>query len=291
LNGDYVAELVVNDGTIDSEPDTVKISVGCPTGISTQEFSFLPRAYAEGHDCNLAPQARILVENPNSQIVNNNVIFDGNSSFDPDGDDSKLNFEWQLSDKPEGSKTKLVKNDRRQVSIKPDLGGIYEVRLLVHDEKDKPSIIASENIIVHDRCTIFAGLTAVRYFGDDIGNDWYFQWGFVGGDRVSILTTLEPGKTLNFDPAEGGYITVELDKRSNVNFKTYEFAEERGDLFTEEDDNAGTFVKSCEGSWSRISNLSFKEIPSVKTVGYIDMYITYEFHLGVVGPAVPDPVE
>ena len=106
ISGTYVAQLIVNDGTVDSAPDTVTIT--------TQ---------------NSPPVAE--AGPAQSVFVAGTVILDGSGSSDVDGD--PLTFAWSFVSIPAGSAASL--NDATAVSptFVADLPGTYEAQLIVND--------------------------------------------------------------------------------------------------------------------------------------------------------------
>ena len=127
LPGDYVAQLVVNDGKVDSAPDPVKI-----------------RATATA---NTPPVANA---GPDQTVpVPSTVQLDGSASRDADGD--KLAYGWLLVKRPLGSRAYL----KNRLSAKPtfvaDKAGQYVAQLIVFDGR---AFSAS------DRVTIKAGAVA-----------------------------------------------------------------------------------------------------------------------------------
>ncbi len=106
LAGTYVVQLVVNDGTVDSAPDTVTI-----TTLNSQ-----PTAEA-GAD--------------QSVQVTDVVQLDGSGSSDVDGD--VLTFVWELSAKPAGSTASLSDATLVNPTFVVDLPGTYVVLLTVND--------------------------------------------------------------------------------------------------------------------------------------------------------------
>lgn len=104
--GEYILELTVNDGTVDSAPDSVTIS--------TQ---------------NSAPVADA---GPDQGIsVPSTVQLDGSGSSDIDGD--TLTFNWTIISSPQGSTAQLSDNTIVNPTINADIAGTYEVQLIVND--------------------------------------------------------------------------------------------------------------------------------------------------------------
>ncbi|MCF8036881.1 MAG: hypothetical protein K9K62_08415 [Desulfobacteraceae bacterium] len=107
--GDYTFELIVNDGTVDSNPDTVNIT------LETAEGNTQPVADA-GAD------QEIYLE---SQIP---VTLDSSGSYDPDGD--SLTYAWtQVS----GPAVTLSDPSAPMPTFEPPEGGVYTFELIVND--------------------------------------------------------------------------------------------------------------------------------------------------------------
>jgi hypothetical protein len=106
--GTYVISLIVNDGTVDSQPDTVTIST-----------------------LNSAPVANAGADQ--SAYVNDTVTLDGSGSTDVDG--NLLTYRWAFTSKPDGSTAGL--SDAASVNptftITIDKAGTYVVSLIVND--------------------------------------------------------------------------------------------------------------------------------------------------------------
>ena len=109
--GSYEFTLVVNDGEVDSAPDTVTITILPETSENT------PPVANAGPDGN----ARVL----------ETVELDGSGSVDLDGD--PLTYRWELTNKPTESVTMLVGGTTATPNFVPDQPGIYGLRLFVND--------------------------------------------------------------------------------------------------------------------------------------------------------------
>lgn len=106
--GQYVVQLVVNDGTVNSTPDTVTI------------------AAAAG---NTAPVANA---GPDQTVtVNASVILDGNASADADR--NALTYQWALTGKPAGSAATLANPATVMPRFIADVAGQYIGQLIVND--------------------------------------------------------------------------------------------------------------------------------------------------------------
>lgn len=106
LPGEYVAQLVVNDGHLDSAPDTVTITFS----------NSKPVAHA-GEDQEV--------------VAGTLVLLDGSGSSDADGDE--LSYQWALVNSPGGSSAILDDNRTVSPSFTPDVAGTYVVQLIVSD--------------------------------------------------------------------------------------------------------------------------------------------------------------
>jgi hypothetical protein len=105
--GDYVLQLVVNDGALDSEPDALVIST----------TNSPPIADAGPDQSGIA--------------VNTTVALDGSASSDPDG--QPLQYTWSLISRPPASAAVLRDADTAFPSFVADAPGAYIAQLIVHD--------------------------------------------------------------------------------------------------------------------------------------------------------------
>lgn len=122
--GDYVVELIVNDGEADSAPDNVAITVA--------EANSVPVADA-GDD--------------QTVVAGDTVTLDGQNSQDADGD--RLTYQWQFVSKPDGSLAQLDGTGTVAPTFQADIQGSYVVSLIVSDGEDdsesaRVTITASE---------------------------------------------------------------------------------------------------------------------------------------------------
>ena len=108
MAGDYVAQLVVNDGTADSAADSVTISA---SGAN------VPPVADAGPDQAVAAGA----------IVN----LDGSGSSDADGD--TLTYSWSLTSVPSGSTAALSDPAAVMPTFVADMAGDYVAQLVVND--------------------------------------------------------------------------------------------------------------------------------------------------------------
>ena len=104
--GDYVVQLIVNDGTENSVPDSVIINTS----------NVAPVANAGTDQLGLTPGS---------------IPLDGNGSSDANGD--PLTYAWTFISKPAGSTATLVNPISASPTLEADLAGSYEVQLIVND--------------------------------------------------------------------------------------------------------------------------------------------------------------
>ncbi len=106
LPGNYIAQLVVNNGVLSSVPATVMIaSTDTPP-----------------------------VANPGSAqnaFVGVNVLLDGSGSTD--SDENPLTYSWSWMSEPTGSTAALVGANSASPMFTPDVGGVYVAQLMVND--------------------------------------------------------------------------------------------------------------------------------------------------------------
>jgi hypothetical protein len=106
--GQYVAQLIVSDGTEDSLPDTALVTI---------EVGNTPPVAVTGPDQELP--------------AGSTVTLDGSASFDPDGDG--LIFIWSLTTVPNGSAAALSNPGIIQPTFLADIRGTYIAQLIVND--------------------------------------------------------------------------------------------------------------------------------------------------------------
>ncbi len=105
--GDYVVQLVVNDGQVDGLPDTALVSTS-----------------------NTAPLANAGVDHPDV-APGTTVALDGSASSDADG--HLLTYDWALVVRPQGSSAPLADAASVTPSLTVDVDGEYVAQLIVHD--------------------------------------------------------------------------------------------------------------------------------------------------------------
>ena len=108
VEGDFVVQLVVSDGTSTSAPDTVVL---------------------HDTDKNIAPIA--IASSPLTPQVGDVVQLTGDQSKDPDND--PLTYRWHLDSKPAGSQASISNSTAANPTIIPDEIGFYNLSLEVSD--------------------------------------------------------------------------------------------------------------------------------------------------------------
>ncbi|MEO8751871.1 MAG: PKD domain-containing protein, partial [Casimicrobiaceae bacterium] len=104
--GTYVAQLVVNDGYLNSAPDTVVVTTGNSPPVA-----------------NAGPDQSV--------FVGDTVTLNGTGSTDVDGD--PLTYSWTLTSKPAGSVAVLVNAAAVSPTFVVDKAGTYTAQLIVND--------------------------------------------------------------------------------------------------------------------------------------------------------------
>ena len=170
--GNYIVELVVNDGFINSAPDTVTIS--------TQNS--IPVANA-GPD--------------QSTSVGSTVQLDGSGSNDVDGD--PLTFQWSFVSLPPGSTATLTNPTSAIPTFLADQPGAFVLQLVVNDgvansEPDTVIVTTEDSIPIANAGpdqTVTAGVT-VQFDGsastDPDGTPLQFSWALLTRPPNSVAT-------------------------------------------------------------------------------------------------------
>lgn len=175
VDGTYVITLTVNDGAVDSAPDTVSV-------VATTANS-VPIANA-GADQRVP--------------IGVQVTLDGGASSDANGD--TLTFRWQFSSVPAGSSADLLNSDAQITTFTPDVAGTYVVNLTVND-----GAVSSNPDPVS--VTVLASL-ALEEVDAFFGNE-QLAWPYSSSATISV-TTNEANCTLRSFrlEASGGDFTI-----------------------------------------------------------------------------------
>jgi len=105
--GEYVAQLIVNNGATNSAPSTVTVSTG-----------------------NVPPVARA-GQDQGGKVAGTRITLDGSGSSDANGD--QLKFNWSLKSIPPGSSATLADATTVAPSFLADKSGDYTIQLIVND--------------------------------------------------------------------------------------------------------------------------------------------------------------
>jgi hypothetical protein len=193
--GTYTAQLIVNDGQVDSDPSTVNVST-----------------------VNSKP-----VANPGpaqSQPVGTTVTLDGTGSSDADSD--PLTYRWALLSQPTGSTATLLNPTTPHPSFTIDKPGTYGVQLIVNDgtgDSDPATVTIST---LNSKPVANAGLDQDVLVGqlvhldgsgstDADGDPLTYAWSFTSVPAGSTTTLANPtAVTPTFMPDSAGIYVVQL---------------------------------------------------------------------------------
>ena len=154
FEGEYVYQLIVNDGEFDSDPDMVTITV----------------------DVNAPPVADPGPDQPGEIGVP--VCFDGAGSFDPDND--QITFSWSLISTPENSAAEFDDPTAPNPCITPDMVGDYVAQLIVNDGENDSEPQTAVASIPPDVCDVRGDLD----LDCDVDYDDYLIWRTAYGSCV-----------------------------------------------------------------------------------------------------------
>ena len=193
--GSYTVQLIVNDGAVNSTPDTVMIS--------TENSAPVSEAGAD-----------------QSVRVKDRVQLDGSGSSDVDG--NSLNYAWSFVSKPSGSNAMLSSTTVVKPAFDVDIAGTYTVQLIVNDGKvngmPDAVTISTENsaplsntgadqaVLVNDTVQLDGSASS-----DVDGDSLTFKWSLVskpGGSSATLSDTTVVKPTFDVDIA--GIYTVQL---------------------------------------------------------------------------------
>ncbi len=172
-SGTYLVQLIVNNGQLNSEPDTVEIQVNAP-----------PVSDA-GDDRQID--------------LGSHVTLDGGASSDPDTGPQPLAYRWQVHD-PDGAPIPLEGADQKITRFTPLQTGIYTLSLTVDDGLDSHTAQAIVEVVpAPDQQPVAdAGGNTVADTGETVylnGSDSFdpdsdpltFHWSFTNRPADSLL--------------------------------------------------------------------------------------------------------
>jgi hypothetical protein len=199
--GDYVVQLIVNDGTVNSAPDTVTVST-----------------------LNSPPVANAGADH--SALVNETVTLDGNGSSDVDG--NTLSYSWSVVNKPSGSTTTLTNATSPTPSLRIDRAGNYVVQLVVNDglASSQPDAVIISTL--NSKPVAEAGAdqsgavgTVIHLDGSNTsdvdGNPLVYQWAFTAKPANSSAALVDSTSlTPTFTIDRPGVYVIQLTARSTA---------------------------------------------------------------------------
>ncbi len=156
--GDYVVQLIVNDGKVDSSPDSMTVTVAAGNS---------PPVANAGED-----QTVFLTDAITS------VSLDGSRSSDADG--NPLTYQWSFTSQPEGSESVIyTSGDSAKPYFMVNVIGTYEVQLVVNDgkvdsEPDSVTITVERKVYFPDVNLRSAVSKALEALGISSPEDGYF---------------------------------------------------------------------------------------------------------------------
>lgn len=197
--GDYVIELIVNDGEADGTPDNVTVTAAGANSVPVADAG--------------ADQA---------VVAGDRVTLDGQDSQDADGD--RLTYQWQFVSTPDGSLASLDDADTMAPSFEADLPGSYVISLVVSDGEDESEAVrvtvtaternAAPTANPGDDQEVVEGET-VRLDGsassDANGDELSYQWRFVSRPDGSSASLSDPSSASpEFVADQPGTFVLEL---------------------------------------------------------------------------------
>ncbi len=176
IPGTYLAQLMVNDGLLDSTASTVSIVTK-----------------------NSPP-----IANPGTGqtvLLNQTVLLDGSQSNDADGD--PLTYSWSMSSTPTGSIASLTGQNTANPSFTVDLPGMYIVQLIVNDGTINSSPVNVTLTTQNSRPVADAGVPATIIAGDTVtldgsassdadGDTLVFNWALTTRPTGSLSALSDP---------------------------------------------------------------------------------------------------
>jgi YD repeat-containing protein len=176
--GTYVAQLIVNDGTVDSAPASVTLTTA-----------------------NAAPIANAGPDQ--SAALGSSATLDGSASHDPEG--AALTYTWSLTGRPAGSAATLSGSDTVNPSFTLDRPGNYIAQLIVSDGQlaSAPDTVTLST--TNSRPVANAGAAQTVTAGTPVKLDGSASHD-ADSDPITFvwsLTTLPPGSNAAITPSDG----------------------------------------------------------------------------------------
>jgi RHS repeat-associated protein len=205
LVGTYVAQLIVNDGTVNSLPGLTQDPVKSTSTVTITNLDVTPIA-------NPGPAQTV----PVSSTVN----LDGTASSDVDG--HNLSYRWSLLSKPSGSAASLSLSTSENPYFTADVAGKYVVQLIVNDavadsvpqtvlistDSSRPVAGPGPHQTVAVGSTVqLSGADSTDADGDPLSYKWAILYQPSGANAVlSSATTVDP----TFVASKAGLYVVQL---------------------------------------------------------------------------------
>ena len=204
--GDYVFNLVVDDGENSSTGDSVVVRVA---------------------EANVAPQADVQVSG--EMLTGTQVTLDGSASVDNDNGPQALTYSWQVLSVPTGSAVSsqsLVNQGTPNTSFTADVAGSYSIQLSVSDGEltDVVAVtVVINEIVINQPPVANAGNDQQIEIGDSVQVDasasfdpdegpapLSFEWVFVSVPQGSLLNsesiqTTSTGSAMFVPDVSGAY--------------------------------------------------------------------------------------
>jgi hypothetical protein len=194
-SGTYVAQLIVNDGSLSSAPDTVTI-----------DTSNVPPVANAGPD-QVVPAGSV-------------VVLDGSASSDADG--QPLTYAWSFTSRPSGSTAALSNANSISPAFVADRSGTYVVQLIVSDLTTS-SVPDTVTITTQNAApTADAGPDSSVDVGEAVlldgagssdpdGNPLTYSWSITSAPSGSTATLTNPASaTPSLTPDVAGTYTIRL---------------------------------------------------------------------------------
>jgi hypothetical protein len=194
-DGDYVIQLIVNDGSVDSKPDTVTVS-----------SSNVPPVSNAGQD-------------QGDKRRGDRITLNGSASSDPNGD--PLTYRWSFTSRPAGSEAVLVNPTSVAPTFTIDQDGDYKIQLIVNDGTvDSPPdvvTVTSTNVAPvanagPDQGGLFPAGTVITLNGsassDVNGDPLTYRWSFTNrpaGSQAVLSNPTGVAPTFTID-RDGAYV-------------------------------------------------------------------------------------
>lgn len=197
VEGKYEITLIVNDGTDDSESDTVVVTVIKP---------------------NTAPVAVISAENTGKQ--GEVFTLSGETSSDEDG--NTLTYSWSFISLPEGSSlTSDSLAQEVETSFTPDVAGDYEIQLIVNDGEDNSESINHSVSVEANAAPEVAASIDINY---NLGGEAYIYSSVTDSDSSEFtysweITSVPEGSSLLGFSYDKAYLTYVPDVAGDYSAK------------------------------------------------------------------------